>query len=84
MLTKPDFSRLANTIVKQCMKIREGETVLVEGGLHTAEFIEEMAVALRSAGAFTVIDVDWDSVARRLMTYRASRSAIRQLSFVFS
>jgi leucyl aminopeptidase (aminopeptidase T) len=46
--------------------IAEGEVVLISGQAHDAEFLEDLAVAVRAAGAFPLLEHGSDRLSRRL------------------
>ena len=62
----PDSERLAKSLVDTCAGIRAGEFVVVSGGARDATLLEDIAVAVRQAGAFPVITYGSDRLTRRL------------------
>ncbi len=62
-----DYPKIAQTLVERQLRIREGEVVRISAGLHTLPMVEEIAVAVRRAGAFPRLDITWPSLDRRLI-----------------
>ena len=62
-----DYQRIARTLVQRQLRIREDEVVRITAGVHTLPFVEEIAVAVRQAGAFPQLELTWPSLARRLI-----------------
>jgi aminopeptidase len=60
-----DYSFAAAKMIK-ALGIREGEVVLVTGGLHTAELLEEVVLAARCAGASVISELVSDRLHRRV------------------
>jgi len=66
--TKPaptDFDQLAKRIVANAA-VKEGDIVLVTGQSHDGELLEDLAVAVRSVGAFPIVDYDTDRLSKRM------------------
>jgi leucyl aminopeptidase (aminopeptidase T) len=63
--TKPDYDALARRVVRNAA-ISEGEVVFISGQAHDAEFLEDLAVAVRAAGAFPLLEHGSDRLNRRL------------------
>lgn len=61
-----DLDRLAERLVTQSARVREGEIVLITGRPHDAELLEDLAVQVRRAGAFPLVAYSSDRLARRL------------------
>jgi leucyl aminopeptidase (aminopeptidase T) len=61
----PGYDALAQRIVRNAA-IAEGEVVLISGQAHDAEFLEDLAVAVRAAGAFPLLEHGSDRLSRRL------------------
>ena len=61
-----DSEELAQRLVNQCANIREGENVLITGGVRDIELLENIAVNVRKIGAFPLIAVGSDRLTRRL------------------
>jgi leucyl aminopeptidase (aminopeptidase T) len=61
-----DFEQLANRLVTRNAGVKEGELVLITGQPQNAELMEDIAVAVRRAGAFPVILHDSDRLEKRL------------------
>ena len=65
--TKPniDLDQLADRLVANAA-VKEGETVLITGRNQDAAVMESIAVAVRKAGAFPMIEYSSDTLAKRL------------------
>jgi leucyl aminopeptidase (aminopeptidase T) len=61
----PGYDALAQRIVRNAA-IAEGEVVLISGQAHDAEFLEDLAVAVRATGAFPLLEQGSDRLSRRL------------------
>ena len=59
---------LAQKLVGQCISIHEGEIVLITGGVRDAELLEDLAVQVRKVGAFPLIALGSDRLARLMYT----------------
>ena len=68
--TRPptDLEQLAQRLVTQSAAVKEGEVVLISGGPENLELLENIAVNVRKAGAFPLVTVGTDRLARRLYT----------------
>lgn len=60
-----DFPRIARFLVHHQARVRPGEVVQVNGGLHNRELVEEVAVEVRKAGGFPMVDISWESLSLR-------------------
>lgn len=60
-----DTDALARRLVAAAA-VKEGEIVLVSGQAHSAQLLEDIAVAVRSAGAFPVVTYDSDRLSKRM------------------
>jgi leucyl aminopeptidase (aminopeptidase T) len=58
--------RIAEKVITQSARVRPGELVLLTGGERDLGFLEDMAVAVRKAGAYSVIEYGSTRLARRL------------------
>lgn len=63
-----DLEQLAERIVKQSAGVKEGEVVMVTGGAENMELLEDIAVQVRKAGAFPLVTVGSDRLAKRMYT----------------
>jgi hypothetical protein len=63
-----DLEQLAQRLVAQSAAVKEGEIVLVSGGPENIELLENIAVQVRKAGAFPLVTVSTDRLAKRLYT----------------
>ena len=59
---------LAQKLVGQCISIHEGAIVLINGGVRDVELLEDLAVQVRKVGAFPLITLGSDRLARRMYT----------------
>ncbi len=62
-----NYRTIAQTLVQRQLRIRAEEVVRITAGIHTLPFLEEIAVAVRQAGAFPQLDLTWPGLARRLI-----------------
>jgi leucyl aminopeptidase (aminopeptidase T) len=60
-----DTDALARRLVTAAA-VKEGEVVLISGQARSAQLLEDIAVAVRSAGAFPLITYDSDRLAKRM------------------
>ena len=63
-----DLEQLAQRLVAQSAAVKEGEIVLVSGGPENIELLENIAVQVRKAGAFPLVTISTDRLAKRLYT----------------
>ena len=63
-----DLEQLAQRLVTQSAGVKEGEVVLISGGPENIELLEDVAVQVRKAGAFPLLTVSTDRLAKRLYT----------------
>ncbi|MFM9995419.1 MAG: aminopeptidase [Phycisphaerales bacterium] len=61
----PDNEATANTLVTQCANVKQGDLVLITGTPSDAPLIESVAVQVRKLGAFPLISVGSERLARR-------------------
>src|SRR5581483_6420855 len=61
-----DLDALAAKLVTQSARVREGELVQVAGSPKDAEVMEDLAVQVRKQGAFPLLTLTSDRLARRL------------------
>jgi aminopeptidase len=61
-----DLEQLAERLVTQSARVKEGEIVLISGRPHDAELLENLAVQVRRAGGFPLVTYSSDRLARRL------------------
>lgn len=64
---KVDYEAVAQKLVNESAGIKEGEIVLVSGGIRDFELLENIAVHVRRAGAFPLLTVDSDRMTQRMM-----------------
>lgn len=64
--TPTDLEQLAERLVTQCAGVQRGEHVLVAGGSHDQELLENIAVHVRKAGAFPLLTLSSDRLTKRL------------------
>ena len=63
-----DYEALAQKLVNQCAAVKEGEVVLVSGGVKDIELLEDIAVNVSKVGAFPLIIVGSDRLTRKMLT----------------
>jgi aminopeptidase len=63
----PDTKATAETLVTQCAAIKTGDRVLISGRPADIELLEQVAVNVRKLGAFPLITVSNEKLARRMM-----------------
>jgi aminopeptidase len=61
-----DLERLAERLVNQSAGIRAGELVLISGGAQDQDLLENIAVHARKVGAFPLVTLTSDRLAKRL------------------
>ncbi|MDH5596216.1 MAG: aminopeptidase, partial [Candidatus Bathyarchaeota archaeon] len=64
MITKEKIVKCAEAIVKG-MNLKKGEAVLIRGGTHTQELIEEIGILCYKRGASPIISATSDSYSAR-------------------
>ena len=62
-----DFDSVAETIVKECVRVKAGETILLSGGIHCFELLEDMAVHIARERAHYLIMPYTDRMQKRLL-----------------
>jgi len=62
-----DMEEVAEKIVKKCMRVRDNEVILINGGIHNFELVENIAVDVRKAGAFPVVMARTDRLEKRII-----------------
>lgn len=60
-----DREAVAQRLVQQSAAVEEGDLVLITGGTRDLEMLENIAVHVRKAGAFPLISINSDRLARR-------------------
>lgn len=65
-MIKVDFDSVAETLVKACMRVKAGETILVSGGLYCFELLEDIAVQIARQKAHFLILPYTDRMQKRL------------------
>jgi aminopeptidase len=63
-----DLEKLAERLVTQSAGVKEGEVVLISSGPENIELLEDVAVQVRKAGAFPLVTVSTDRMAKRMYT----------------
>lgn len=61
-----DYEQLAERLVKQSAGVKEGELVFISGGSQDQELLENIAVHVRRLGAFPMVALSSDRMAKRL------------------
>lgn len=60
-----DTKSIAHKIVKDCMNVTEGDTIIVSSGAHNFDFAEVIAVEIAKIGAFPINVVKSDGLYRK-------------------
>lgn len=63
--TAPDSEAVAQKLVTQSAGIREGDIVLITGGVRDLKLLEDLAVAARKAGAFALVEILSERMIRK-------------------
>ena len=63
-----DYEALAQKLVNQCAAVKEGEVVLITGGVKDIELLEDIAVNVSKVGAYPMISVGSDRLTRKMFT----------------
>lgn len=58
----------ANRLVTQCAAVREGDLVLIQGEPRDMELLEHVALEVRKLGAFPLLNIETERLARRMYT----------------
>ena len=61
-----DLEQLAQRLVTQSAAVKEGEIVFISGQPHDAELLENIAVEVRKAGAFPLVEYNSDRLSKRM------------------
>jgi aminopeptidase len=61
-----DLEQLAGRLATQSAGVKEGDVVLVTGGSQDQELLEDIAVNVRKAGAFPLVSISSDRMAKRM------------------
>ncbi len=61
-----DLEQLAERLVSQSAGVKQGDRVLVSGGTQDQELLENIAVHVRRLGAFPLVTINSDRLAKRL------------------
>lgn len=64
----PDSPKIASTLVNQCGGFKEGEIVLIEGGIRDADLLELCAIEVRKLGGQPLIVIGSDRLNRAMFT----------------
>ena len=67
IMLEVDLEEVARKVVDKCMEVKEDEVILVRGGTHNFEFVENIAVHIRKKGAFPVVMADTDRLQKRMI-----------------
>jgi len=59
---------LAQKIVNQCANIKEGEFVLIQGGVREMELLEDIAINVAKKGGYPLLTVGSDRLTRKFLT----------------
>src|SRR5947207_12471311 len=61
-----DLEQLAGRLVTQSAGVKEGDVVFINGGSQDQELLEDIAVNVRKAGAFPLVAINSDRMAKRM------------------
>ncbi|MFW5953088.1 MAG: aminopeptidase [Candidatus Natronoplasma sp.] len=61
-----DLEEIAEKIVNKCMRVEEDEVIMVGGGTHNFELVENIAVNIKKNGAFPVIRASTERLAKKM------------------
>ena len=61
-----DYEALADKLVNQYAQIKEGDCVLITGGVKNMELLEDLAVQVRKTGAFPLLTIASDRMLRKM------------------
>jgi aminopeptidase len=61
----PDYDTVANKLVTQIAGVKEGDIVIINGGVRDIELLEDLAVNARKVGAFPLITVSSDRLNKK-------------------
>jgi aminopeptidase len=62
----PDLEAIARSVVTRTARVREGDVVLITGGVRDLEFLENLAVEVRKLGADAIISLSSERLTRRI------------------
>src|SRR5262245_47755228 len=60
-----DAEAVSNRLVTQVAGIKEGDVVFVSGGLRDFELLEDVVIDSRKTGAFPLLTIDSDRMAKK-------------------
>jgi len=63
--TGPDTEAVAQKLVTQSAGVREGDIVLITGGVRDLKLLEDLAVAVRKVGAFPLVEISSERMIRK-------------------
>ncbi len=63
---EPDLEATAQTLVNQCASIKQGDLVLITGKPTDIQLLENIALQVRALGAFPLVSVGTERLARRV------------------
>ncbi len=66
--TSAETESLAQKIVNQCANIKEGEFVLIQGGVREMELLEDITVNVAKKGGYPLLTVGSDRLTRKYYT----------------
>ncbi|MEF8873461.1 MAG: aminopeptidase [Candidatus Thermoplasmatota archaeon] len=61
-----DLEEIADKIVNKCMRVEEDEVIMVSGGIHNFELVEDIAVNIKKNGAFPVTRASTERLTRKM------------------
>jgi aminopeptidase len=61
----PDCKAVSNRVVSQVAGVKEGDVVFINGGVRDMELLEDLVTDSRKVGAFTLLTINSDRMAKR-------------------
>ncbi|MFQ5979690.1 MAG: aminopeptidase [Candidatus Heimdallarchaeota archaeon] len=66
MVTQQEIRKCSQAIV-DCINVKKGDGVVVQGWLHQKEILEEILIGLYERGAIPYLNMSWDRIEQRKM-----------------
>lgn len=63
-----DLAQLAGRIVNQSAAVKEGDVVLVSGGVRDMDLLENLVIEVEKAGGHPMLEINSDNIAKRSYT----------------
>jgi len=61
-----NLEEIADKIVNKCVRVEEDEVIMVSGGIHNFELVENIAVNIKKKGAFPVIKASTERLQKKM------------------